>query len=80
MGKKFYEVIVNDGTNQYVVGRISGILEAICGDRRDLKRFANGSVEGFNFVIIRVETIGWKFRKARKVIEQLYPKKCVFLS
>lgn len=81
MGKKMlYEIIVKDASNQYIVGRISGILETICGDRKDLTRYTNVSVDDMNFEIIRIEATERKFRKARKIIEQLYPNKCAFLN
>lgn len=79
MGKeKVYKILVKDCSNEYILGRISGILRGANGDEN--WEFAQ---QGFPYSpklrILRVKTTYWKYRKMKNRIETDYPGMCVFM-
>lgn len=80
MGKKLYEVLVKDTVNDYIRGRISGILLATSKGYKHLYGYAHQLIhdgEGYT-TVMRVYMTRWQCRKAQKIIEKHYPKTCVF--
>ena len=77
-GKNVKQIIVTDPTNEYVLGRISGILRCLGGSRKDNVGFAQFSKRGSGYRVLQVKTTDEKFEKARKIIEHDYPGLCIF--
>lgn len=78
MGKKKYEVLVKDNTNQYICGRISGILLALSGSKAR-RGYANRVIPaGPNMEIFRVRTTRRRYLKMKKLIDLCYPDLCEF--
>ena len=79
MCKKIYKVLVRDATNEYILGRISGVLLALT-NTKDCRYYAmTGDSDNPKYRMIRVETTRWRFNVARKIIEQHYPEYCLFM-
>lgn len=81
MGEKVYKILVKDCTNEYILGRISGMIRAL-GDPNSKNEY-EFALKGFpyspNFRVLRVKTTYWRYRKIRKALEKHYPGMCVFI-
>ena len=79
--KRMYKVLVKNWPNEYVLGRISGMIRAISEtDRGDCIEFAQ---KGFpyspSFRVLRFKTTYWRYRRIKYVLNKHYPDMCVFI-
>lgn len=80
-GKRRYRTVVLDARNEYILGRIAGVLNAITENYNDKTGYAICHMQSEQYPdakIITVETTDRKYRKASRIIETLYPKHCEF--
>lgn len=75
-GKKTYRTVVMDGTNDYVVGRISGIQSAIAKSKVHFAHvtYPNGS----SIMILPVKASRLQYSRIKRTIETRYPGLCIF--
>ena len=76
--KKVYKVECRNVANEYIHGRISGIMYALSGTPiwKERKTYAIARTE--EKVIFRVKTTKLRYLLMRKHIESLYPGICGF--
>lgn len=89
MEKKIYQTKITGKfvTNDYVLGRISGIMFAICSDdlmiRRGFESYSiveiNGETNETDVIshVMRVETAKDRYEKFKEIVEVQYPE-CKF--
>lgn len=82
MGEKVYKILVKDWPNEYVLGRISGMIRALgeTGREDDYEFAQKGFPYSPNFRVLRVKTTYWRYRKIRKALDKYYPDMCVFIN
>lgn len=75
MEKKLFKTLISNEKNDYVIGKISGILYALCSCNPK-EVYAMGVFDtGY---LHYVECTEKQYSKAKKVIEDLYPGVCTF--
>ena len=81
MKERMYKILVKDCDNDYVLGRINGMIRALSDTGTDDSY--EYSIQGFNYSpalhIIRFKATYWNYRKVRKALERHYPDLCVFI-
>lgn len=78
MDKGCFRVYINDMSNSYINGRISGMIAAFSDD--DDRVFANKvSRKRPDVLIMRVETREENWIKMKELIEKQYPGLCDFV-
>ena len=79
---KVYKVICKQTANEYILGRISGIMYALAGATPDKAKkrcgYANTRDNDMEMMIFRVNTTKLRYGLMRKHIEAAYPGLCVF--
>ena len=85
MEQKFYKVIVKGNVSEYIQGRISGMIYALCSTEQN---YANVCVcENSRSVWRRPKITSWiftmnatkdEYRKIKETIERSYPDLCTF--
>lgn len=79
LGAKVYSILIKDGSNPYIVGRISGMAEALGAKHADRKGYANQQAkENPNQIIIHHYMTKHQYMKLQKLIEKNYPGLCAF--
>lgn len=62
--------------NNYVLGRISGIMAGICDPYKEDKTYVNVQPDGSNLMIMKVKASGSEFRKLKEALKAHYPGIC----
>lgn len=85
MERKIYKIEIHGNVNDYVYGRISGVIDALCGSDVkyphrllcDVSRWPwrKGRIEAVEIAMNATEE---EFRKIKTTIEKIYPKLCTF--
>ena len=86
MGKRNYKVIVEKTTDEYSLGRITGIISALINDKTDfLSDSMNAhknkfiTVNDSKILVINVCTTESVWKQIRDKINYYYPKFCTFM-
>lgn len=78
---KVYKVVCKQTVNEFILGKISGILYALAGvpsDKTKRRQFAMAKNKDLDIAIFRVETTALRYSLMRKHIELEYPGLCRF--
>ena len=85
MEKRLYVIEIKEGVNDYVQGRISGMISAICPDSQPYTHRCSYETSDGLFktkklasIQMRVDATEDEFLKLRKIIEGFYPNLCAF--
>lgn len=78
MGKRHVCIVYNGIPNNYIFGRISGVISTIAGEtKRGKLSYAHGeTVDGCHF--FQADLTKSQYKKVRKIIETWYPGMCNF--
>lgn len=79
LGLKVYSILIKDGTNKYIVGRISGMAEALGVNKANMNGFANQQPKDHpEQLIVHQYMTKHQYIKLQKLIEKNYPGLCAF--
>lgn len=79
MGKRIYEVLIVDNTDEYVCGRIYGMIAALSGNESRYSEYPIYLVPGMpKMEIFRVLTTRHRYRKMKRIVNLYYPNLCIF--